>query len=273
MTNQPFRLGSSGPNKRVIPAATALLIRDSPEGAQVLMLRRNSKLEFAGGFWVFPGGRVDEADMEAAAARLSALMHGSSGTGGKGLETDESDRALGDLAERIAAARECEEEAGIHIEADSLVRWSQWNGPPEAVKRFNTAFFVAVADTHEVTIDEGEIHDHLWATPHEVLAQHAQGEIELAPPTFITLSEIRHLGATSQILAQAAARPTEVFATRFTMAGDTVAAMYHGDVLYEALGENASDDPPVVDLEADGPRHRLLMTPGNWQYQRDTSPT
>lgn len=57
------------------------------------------------------------------------------------------------------------------------------------------------------------------------------------------------------------------------MAGDTVAAMYHGDVLYLSLSERDPDDPPAVDLEADGPRHRLLMTPGNWQYQRDTSPT
>ena len=29
------------------------------------MLRRNSKLKFAGGMWVFPGGRIDEGDYPA----------------------------------------------------------------------------------------------------------------------------------------------------------------------------------------------------------------
>ena len=37
-----------------IPAATVVLLRDAPGGLETLMLRRNSKLAFAGGAWVFP---------------------------------------------------------------------------------------------------------------------------------------------------------------------------------------------------------------------------
>ena len=45
----------------VRPAATVMLVDDRPD-LHVLMMRRNDKTVFAGGMWVFPGGRVDESD-------------------------------------------------------------------------------------------------------------------------------------------------------------------------------------------------------------------
>ena len=48
-----------------VDAATVILVRDGAEGLETLMLRRNSKLEFVGGMWVFPGGRLDPEDWEA----------------------------------------------------------------------------------------------------------------------------------------------------------------------------------------------------------------
>ena len=40
-------------------AATVLLLRDSPEGLEVLMTRRSEHASFAPGAYVFPGGVVD----------------------------------------------------------------------------------------------------------------------------------------------------------------------------------------------------------------------
>jgi 8-oxo-dGTP pyrophosphatase MutT (NUDIX family) len=37
-------------------AATAVLLRDTDQGLETLLLRRNAKLAFAAGAWVFPGG-------------------------------------------------------------------------------------------------------------------------------------------------------------------------------------------------------------------------
>ena len=59
-------------------AATAVLLRNSDQGLETLLLRRNAKLAFAGGAWVFPGGAIDEPEMEAAdseekAARLATV--------------------------------------------------------------------------------------------------------------------------------------------------------------------------------------------------------
>ena len=43
-------------------AATVVLLRDGGEGLEVYLQRRPVAMGFAGGLWVFPGGRVDEAD-------------------------------------------------------------------------------------------------------------------------------------------------------------------------------------------------------------------
>ena len=42
-----------------------MLLRDGTAGLETLMLRRDSKVSF-GGMWVFPGGRIDDGDREAA---------------------------------------------------------------------------------------------------------------------------------------------------------------------------------------------------------------
>ena len=45
----------------VRPAATVMLVDDRPD-LQVYMMERNAATVFAGGMWVFPGGRVDDTD-------------------------------------------------------------------------------------------------------------------------------------------------------------------------------------------------------------------
>jgi 8-oxo-dGTP pyrophosphatase MutT (NUDIX family) len=47
------------------PAATVLLLRDSPQGLEVLMTRRSMTASFAPGAYVFPGGGIDAADAQA----------------------------------------------------------------------------------------------------------------------------------------------------------------------------------------------------------------
>ena len=47
-------------------AATVALLRDGDGGLEVLMGKRATKMDFHGGAWVFPGGRLDDADWELA---------------------------------------------------------------------------------------------------------------------------------------------------------------------------------------------------------------
>jgi 8-oxo-dGTP pyrophosphatase MutT (NUDIX family) len=219
-----------------VAAATVVVVRGGVDALEVLLLQRHRDLSFAGGAWVFPGGRVDPADF---------------GTDPAGLEG----------AERTAAVRECMEEAGIRLDLPSLHRWSHWTPPPRQSKRFSTAFFVAgvgPGDDEVVTIDESEIVAHRWATPQQALAAQTAGELVLTPPTFITLCQLAEHRSVAGLLAAAPSRPVEHFSTRIGIAGETVCALYHGDVAYESL-----------DLSADGARHRLWMAPGPWRYERD----
>jgi 8-oxo-dGTP pyrophosphatase MutT (NUDIX family) len=217
-----------------VPAATVILLRDGAEGLEALMLRRNSKLEFAGGMWVFPGGRVDPEDY---------LPE----------RPDDVEAAV-----RVAAVREAEEEAGLACDPDAMVPFAHWTPPMVAIKRFATWFFVAEAPTGAVTIDDGEIHEHTWARPADALARRDAGEVELAPPTWVTLDRLARSATVAEALEEARVTPAEAFVTAIAKDGDDLVALWHGDAGYE------TGDPTV-----EGPRHRLVMAKGAWRYHRD----
>ena len=99
------------------PAATVVLVRDAGGALETLMLRRNSRIAFAG-MWVFPGGRVDEEDR---------------------MEDDEVAGA------RRAAVREAHEEAALVLEEADLVTFSHWTPPASTPRRYLTWFFIARA--------------------------------------------------------------------------------------------------------------------------------
>ncbi|MBU6330555.1 MAG: NUDIX hydrolase, partial [Acidobacteria bacterium] len=157
---------STDPNKIPVGAATVVLVRDAAAGVEVLLARRNSRLFFAGGAWVFPGGRIDLAD------------HGDDYPG---VPFDERDPRFIEVARR-ACVREAAEEADAVISAADLVWMSHWTPPMEAPKRFSTFFFIGPAPTALLTADGGEIHELAWMTPTEAMARRNAGEIELIPP-------------------------------------------------------------------------------------------
>src|SRR5688572_30470863 len=75
-----------------VPAATLVLMREARKGPpELLVMERTGEMAFAAGALVFPGGRIDAEDREAA-----------------GRHPD-----FADAAARIAAVRETIEETGI----------------------------------------------------------------------------------------------------------------------------------------------------------------
>jgi len=218
----------------VRPASTVVLLRDAQEGPEVLLVRRNRALAFAGGFWVFPGGAVDAADRE-------------------GCDGDE------DLAARRAAAREAQEEAGVAPEPDSLVLVSHWTTPVAEKKRFSTWIFAgAVPANAEIVIDGSEIHDYCWLGLRAALAQHARGELPMLPPTYITLCTLaRYPDVASAIAGERASPCPRVMPLMVPLEGEGgFLTLYPGDVAYEG--------GPV---DAPGPRHRARLRDGGWHYE------
>jgi len=91
------------------PAATVMMIRDTPHGLSVFLMRRHSAMEFAAGVMVFPGGGVDDRDRNADLGGLGAWAGPPPSWWAQrfGIESD--------LAEALvcAAARETFEESGV----------------------------------------------------------------------------------------------------------------------------------------------------------------
>jgi len=230
----------------MVPAATVVPLREERDGLEVLLLRRNSRGAF-GGMWVFPGGKVDQADSVQPA----------------GDPPGEGDLGTGSPAEiaaaRRAAVREAKEEADLDLDESSLVTHSFWLPPPEAPRRFATWFFLAPAGG-EIVVDQGEIHEHRWLAPVEAMAARDSGEIELAPPTFMTLWWLSTKKTVAEAISEAAAREPERFQTRVALdgSGRLAATMWAGDAGY-ADG----------DLERPGPRRRMWMAAGGWRVEVD----
>jgi 8-oxo-dGTP pyrophosphatase MutT (NUDIX family) len=207
-----------------VPAATVVLLRDADEGLEVLMLRRNSGRGAFQGFSVFPGGRVDDEDEDEAAA----------------------------------AVREALEETGIVVDRDALVRFSHWTPPLTEPRRFATWFFLAPAGDGEVTVDDGEIVAFQWLHPNEVLAQHARGEVNLAPPTYITLHTLAHHPTVAAALEHHANREPDVFVTTMRKHDDQMIVVWDPDVAVD----------PDVHVHSAGPRHRIVVNTQPWVYER-----
>jgi 8-oxo-dGTP pyrophosphatase MutT (NUDIX family) len=217
-----------------VPAATVVLLRDGTDGIETLMLRRNAKLAFAGSAWVWPGGRVDPTDLDPR-------------------NPDDADTAA-----RNAAVRETEEEAGLRIDPDDLVWFAHWTPPSISPKRFATWFFAAPAPDGDVVIDGGEIHDHRWLRPADALRLRNELEIELHPPTWITLEQLKVFGDVATAVATLRSTPAEYFSTHIAVVEGGAVALYHGDAGYE------TSEPA-----AEGGRHRLWMLDSGWYYERD----
>lgn len=216
------------------PAATVLVLRDGDDDLEVLMVQRNSKGTFASN-WVFPGGKVDPEDF------------------------DGDDDIV--AASRRAASREAVEEADVVVDADRLVPFSHWMPPTVIPRRFATWFYATEAPVGvdgDVTIDGGEIVDHLWVTPTEALARHHAGEVGLVPPTWITLRHLEGHGTAAAALAAIADREPPFYLTR-QISQDPPTVAWHGDAGYDS-----------GDLEAPGGRHRLTMLSSGWVFEEPT---
>jgi 8-oxo-dGTP pyrophosphatase MutT (NUDIX family) len=187
-------------------AASVIVIRDSADGAEVLLVQRNPAARFMGGAWVFPGGAVQDEDGDAA------------GT----------------------AVRETEEEAGIVLEdAAALVPWSRWITPAQVKIRFDTWFFVARApEGAEAQVDGEECVDARWLRPQDALDAYQRDELLLVFPTIRHLQELAMFESVEHMLETGRRRRIEPIEPRVVLDQGGVARVL-------LPGEPGYDDAPV----------------------------
>jgi 8-oxo-dGTP pyrophosphatase MutT (NUDIX family) len=187
-------------------AASLILLRDSADGAEVLLVQRNPEQRFMGGAWVFPGGAVHP--------------------------DEDADHAA-------TAVRELEEEAGIELPAEAeLVPFSRWITPEgEGMKiRFDTRFYAAEApDGAEPRPDGGECVDARWLTPAVALAAHARDELALVFPTIKHLELLSQTGSVAETLAAARERPVEPILPKVSLEHGDPRVILPGEPGYDRL--------------------------------------
>ncbi len=218
------------------PAATVLTLRDTPNGYEILMVRRNVRSEFMGGVYVFPGGGLDDDDSavpvfglddERASARLG-LTHGGLGyyvaalrelyeEAGLLVICDEQGReVLYDAAAeraRLDAYRaslnagettlsEVLSAEGTFLDLRRVEYLAHWITPVIMPRRYDTRFFVVRApEGQRASHDQSETMDLRWLRPEEALLAHDRGEIQMVIPTIRNLQAIARYSSAQDVLA------------------------------------------------------------------------
>ncbi|WHY80134.1 NUDIX domain-containing protein [Neobacillus sp. WH10] len=195
------------------PASTVVLMDHL---SRVYLTKRPETMKFMGGFYVFPGGAVDQSDDVQDCKRIL-----------KGIVNETFE-----LAYYVAAARELFEEVGVLVckkedgfsvqleeekemeyrrllingdlsflqllkkeglqfDLDSLAYIGQIITPRRSRIRFDTRFFLTQLPKGQAPKpDFNEISDTKWISPADALTAYQKGEILLAPPTIHTLKTI-----------------------------------------------------------------------------------
>ena len=194
------------------PAATLLLLRDTPQGLEILMTRRSAMMRFAPGAYVFPGGRVETADVQ---ARPIALRRRT--------------QSRHHLAHAVAAVRETFEELGVllaehadgrpvtaqdvaaldrhahapqpfaqqcaarklRLATDRIWPLAHWVTDRDLPKRFDVLFMVArMPEGQAPRADDIEQFEPTWVRPADALARHEAGHFPMIFPTVRTLQRL-----------------------------------------------------------------------------------
>lgn len=234
------------PDEPVTPrqAATVVLIRDGAAPGrppEILLVRRVRSSTFVPGAWVFPGGRVDEADRaDAALGRWHPSGAGVDLADRLGVRLDEATGFLN------AALRECLEETGIgaglirlgsaaadrelpatarstvrqrllrdeldwartldaleaHVDVTRIAYIGHWVTPIQEPRRYDTRFFLAaVSRRMELDLAEHEMNAATWLPAADALRLHDRGELPMVFPTIRTIESLRDLRSVGGALA------------------------------------------------------------------------
>jgi 8-oxo-dGTP pyrophosphatase MutT (NUDIX family) len=187
---------NEGPETQPRVAASVIVLRDSNDGPEVLLVQRNPAARFMGGAWVFPGGAVH-----------------------------------GDESPADAGRRELLEEAAIDVNGNAeLVPFSRWITPAEVKLRFDTYFYVLEAPREaEARADGEECVAARWLRPADALAEFERGELLLVFPTIKHLEQLVDAPSVAATIAAARERTVEPIQPRVVTADGSRRVLLPGE--------------------------------------------
>ena len=207
------------------PAATVVLLRDRDGDLEVFMMERVLTMPFAPGMHVFPGGRLDPADVVAGAALPDP----------GGIFARDARRASSDEVEYRAlvacALRELVEESGVTVPLVDLHLTDHWITPEVEGRRFDTRFFVApMPEEQQAVLTGTEAQSVCWIRPAHALDEHEAGRMPLLRPTSRVLEYLSQFSDSLAVIAAVQERPIVPMLPRRIVAddGSVIWAMVNG---------------------------------------------
>lgn len=205
------------------PSASVILMRDSTNGPEIFMLKRNEGLSFSPGLWVFPGGALDpeevaeissnDKERSENAFKLAALR-----------ETFEESRVLlanhGDTKQAISSSSYedfCRQQDwpklpqqfnliaelaqfNWQLNLGALTHLSTWTTPLQAKKRFLTRFYVArMPQGQSASCDGSETVEARWQSLTALKSEIDQGDLKLMFPTEMNISWLSQFGSLAEL--------------------------------------------------------------------------
>jgi 8-oxo-dGTP pyrophosphatase MutT (NUDIX family) len=207
---------------QAIPAATLIVVRERSGGApELLMVERAEGMAFAAGALVFPGGRIDQSDRDAAerlgldAAAIAAVRETIEETA---VPVGLSPVPAPDLALALQRALVADQpfaellaNGGLALDLQCLTPFARWVPKFHAVRKFDTLFFVAQSPPGDwlPQVIAGECAGAAWLSAAEVLERERDGRARLIFPTRRTLERLAQHGSFAAIRADALSHPIE----------------------------------------------------------------
>jgi recombination protein RecT len=218
----------------LLSAATVLLLRDTPQGIQVLMTRRSMTASFAPGAHVFPGGGVDDLDRKYAKVHVNTAQSATKLVANQWVarRPTQSDALC---TQALAAIRESFEELGIllakkadgawcsqadidvlerqtafydqmlakgyTLQAQHVYMLAHWITDRDMPRRFDVPFLVArIPEGQTPVADESEQFAPEWITPAQALARYAEKQFFMIFPTLRTLERLQSYATVDAVL-------------------------------------------------------------------------
>ncbi|MFL5319236.1 MAG: MBL fold metallo-hydrolase [Myxococcaceae bacterium] len=184
-------------------ASAVILFRRLGGEVEVFWLKREKNLTFAGGYYAFPGGKLDAADanvpvegatgpdgaLKAAAARelfeeTGVLV----ANGAEKLSKEKVAELRKALLDKKVAFRELLEKNGLSVKAADFKDAGRWVTPPFLPVRFDARFYLVEAPKNaNAEFWPGELAEGAWVKPKEALKRWEEGTALLHPPNLHAL--------------------------------------------------------------------------------------
>jgi 8-oxo-dGTP pyrophosphatase MutT (NUDIX family) len=202
-----------------IPAATLVLMRARAGGPpELLVMERTGGMAFAAGALVFPGGRIDADDRDAAAvfdlpdaaARIAAIRETIEETGlAPGLAPPPDAAIVAALRQGIADEEPFASLLAAHdlaLDSEALIPFARWCPNFRETRRFDTFFFLAEAPANapEPEVSAHEAVRAFWASASDILAEIEAGRAHAIFPTRRNLERLAGFASIAEARADAA---------------------------------------------------------------------